>query len=133
MKGLIERYVAQKQGESTSEEEKQSISDYMYQTMMRSGTTEQAIFLLFNPDLHAFLPLGHESKLGSQDFSVPVSFFYGENDWVLFVEEDAGQKCVNSNKNKQSRYHKVANADHNIHMDNPIELSQLILQDLEDL
>jgi hypothetical protein len=90
MKGLIERYVAQKQGESTSEDEKQAISDYMYQTMMRSGTTEQAIFLLFNPDLHAFLPLGHESKLGSQDFSVPVSFFYGENDWVLFVEENAG-------------------------------------------
>ena len=90
MKCLIERYVAQKQEESTSEDEKQAISDYMYQTMMRSGPTEQAIFLLFNPDLHAFLPLGHQSKLGSLDFKVPVSFFYGENDWVLFVEENAG-------------------------------------------
>ena len=62
-----------------------------------------------------------------------IEFFYGEEDWVLFVDEDAGQKCVDKNKSihkNKSQYYKVAGADHNIHMDNPNELGLLILQDL---
>jgi hypothetical protein len=64
----------------------------MFHIMMRTGgTTECAIHLMFTEDLLAHLPLGVPSKLGSESFPVPVSFFYGENDWVLFVEKDAGQ------------------------------------------
>lgn len=93
-KSIIERYVNNKQGQFISEEEKQAISDHMFHVIMRNGTTEYAIHLMFNADLHAHLPLGDSSKLGSDRFPVPISFFYGENDWVLFVEENAGQKCV---------------------------------------
>jgi hypothetical protein len=34
-----------------SEDEKQALKDYIYQTMMRDGTTEYAISILFDPAL----------------------------------------------------------------------------------
>jgi hypothetical protein len=37
---------------------------------------------MFNPTLTAHLPLGAENKLGKADFPVPISFFYGDDDWV---------------------------------------------------
>ena len=50
---------------SRSEEEKQAMVDYLYQTLMREGTSEMAILVLFNPYLRAHLPLGTEDKLAS--------------------------------------------------------------------
>lgn len=47
-----------------SEDEKQAIADYFYQIIMRKGTTEYAIHLMFNPTLTAHLPLGSDTKLG---------------------------------------------------------------------
>ena len=67
----------------------------MYQIIMRNGTTEYAIHLMFNANLHAHLPLGAKDKLGSPNFPIPVSFYYGDDDWVKFVDEEWGQKCVN--------------------------------------
>ena len=71
----------------------------MYQILMRKGTTEYAIHLMFNPTLTAHLPLGSPEKLGRPDFPVPISFFYGDEDWVLNVDEDAAQKvCIRNKK-----------------------------------
>jgi hypothetical protein len=56
---------------------------------MRRGTTEYAIMLMFNPTLTAELPLGTKDKLGNPEFPVPISFFYGDEDWVVNVDEDA--------------------------------------------
>jgi pimeloyl-ACP methyl ester carboxylesterase len=106
------------------------MSDYMYQIIMRAGVTEYAIHLMFNADLHAHLPLAASDKLGSPTFPVPVSFFYGDSDWVLFVEEDAGKQCVMNNKKKhqlKSSYYVVSNADHNMHMDNPDQLAAFVI------
>jgi pimeloyl-ACP methyl ester carboxylesterase len=117
-----------------SDDEKQAMSDYMYQIIMRPGTTEYAIHLMFNADLHAHLPLGADDKLGSSTFPIPVSFYYGTKDWVLFVEENAGELCVNNNKRihkNKSSYNMVEGSDHNLHMDNPEELGRFILQDLD--
>ena len=49
---------------------------------MRDGTTEMAIMVLFNPLLRAHLPLGTEDKLASPTFPIPISIFYGDDDWV---------------------------------------------------
>jgi hypothetical protein len=66
----------------------------MYQILMRDGTSEYGILTMFNPTLTAFLPLSTSDKLGSKDFPIPVSFFYGDEDWVKQVDEDAAQLCV---------------------------------------
>ena len=61
----------------------------MYQIVMREGTTEFGIHVLFTPALQAHLPLGTPEKLGSSKFPIPISFIYGSEDWTLQVDEDA--------------------------------------------
>ena len=73
-----------------SDDEKQAIADHMFQVIDRVGTTEQAIHVMFNSDLQAFIPLNGVEKLCNPDFPIPISFFYGEDDWVFTVEENAG-------------------------------------------
>jgi pimeloyl-ACP methyl ester carboxylesterase len=88
---------------------------------------------MFNPSLTAFLPLGDHEKLGSSEFPIPVSFFYGDEDWVKNVDEDAAQLCILKLKKKhgiQSNYYAVPQAGHNMHMDNPDEFCRLIIMDI---
>ena len=59
----------------------------MYQIIMRKGTTEHAIFTCFEFGLYPKLSLGHPDRLANKDFPIPVSFIYGENDWVRRVDE----------------------------------------------
>jgi cardiolipin-specific phospholipase len=128
-KRMIESYVFTKQNKMVSQEEKQAIADYMFQIIMRNGTTEYAIHLMFNSDMHAHLPLS--DKLAKMP--LPVSFYYGEGDWVFHVEDQAGKECVLLSQKihgQKSRYYIVPNADHNMHMDNPEEFSKMILDDL---
>ena len=49
---------------------------------MREGTTEYAIQVMFTPGLMAYEALGADDKLGCPNFPIPVSFFYGDKDWV---------------------------------------------------
>lgn len=72
--------------------------------------------------------------MASNKFPIPISFIYGDQDWVLEVDEDAGQKCVFENQKlhgkDKSRYHTCSMAGHNMHMDNPDELVQIIANDV---
>ena len=63
---------------------------------MREGTTEYVIPLLFTPAMQAYKPLG-AGKLSTTDYPVPFSIFYGQDDWVLNVDEDSGKKYVEEN------------------------------------
>ena len=54
---------------------------------MLPGPSETAIHLIFTPGLQAHHPLGTKNRLGS--FEKPISFFYGEQDWVLEYDDDA--------------------------------------------
>ena len=49
---------------------------------MRDGSTEYAIFLCFKLGMYAYNPLETENRLGNKNFMVPVSFFYGDEDWM---------------------------------------------------
>jgi hypothetical protein len=70
------------------EDHKKTLVDYMYQISMREGTTEYAPMINFSLTLKAHLPLGIKEKLMNPDFPLPITFIYGDNDWVLFIEED---------------------------------------------
>ena len=61
---------------------------------MRPGTTEYSLQVMFDPALQAYHPLGTDQKLASPNFPVPISFIYGEEDWMLQVDDDAAQICV---------------------------------------
>ena len=55
---------------------------------MRESTTECALMVLFDCALQAKLPLSNKDKLGNPNFPLPFTIIYGENDWVLRIDDD---------------------------------------------
>lgn len=112
----------------------------MLQIFMREGTTEYAPMINFTVTLQAYLPLGTPNKVGSPDFPLPLSFIYGEDDWVHHLEEDVSWKIMETNKFYKegsteqglgvSRVYKLPTSDHNMHMDNPTALANTIINDV---
>jgi hypothetical protein len=49
---------------------------------MRPGSTEEAIFILFDMGLHALMPLDCQTRLANANLPFPVSFIFGERDWM---------------------------------------------------
>lgn len=105
----------------------EAISDYQYQMIMRPASTETCIMILFAPGMVCHHPLEAADKLGNKEFSVPVNFIYGENDWVPLYEEQAPQRVVEANLDQQhSKVYELPGAGHNFHFDNPQGLLSLI-------
>ena len=75
-------------------------------------------------------PLGAETALGSSTFPISISYIFGEFDWMGRVEEDGPKKVVDINPHQDSKLHILPGSDHNMHMDNPEGLSNLIINDL---
>jgi len=44
---------------------------------MREGTSEYALMILFNYELHPYIPLASNDKLGNPNLSFPISFIFG--------------------------------------------------------
>ena len=68
---------------------KDAVRDYLYQIIMRPGTTEYAIMVNFDIGLVCKIPLEDASKLSNPDLPFAVSFIYGDNDWVANMESEA--------------------------------------------
>mmetsp|Transcript_5603 Transcript_5603/g.9648 ORF Transcript_5603/g.9648 Transcript_5603/m.9648 type:complete len:88 (+) Transcript_5603:817-1080(+) len=80
--------------------------------------------VLFEVGFHAKVSLSNE--LGKSDFPVPFSFIYGDQDWVKQVDEGSTERLLEK-LGKREEMMIVSNSDHNIQMDNPDELSQLLI------
>ena len=128
----IANYVRRRQP-TDSEEEAAAIVDYMYQIFNRAGTTEFGLNICFDLSLYCkATPLAHPSRLGNAEFPVPVSFVYGQHDWVRRVDEEAGRVVVEANSHPSSRLHFLQDSDHNMHMDNPEGLVRILVSELEN-
>ena len=51
----------------------------------------------FNIYMSAHIPLGTSDKLASEKFNLPISFVYGDNDWVHVLEGDISETILKSN------------------------------------
>lgn len=69
--------------------------DYMHQILMREGSTEYAIFICFKLGMFAHNPLETVTRLGNPELPIPVSFFYGDIDWM---DPKGGQRTIERNK-----------------------------------
>jgi len=77
------------------------------------------------------LPLESQDKLANPNFPIPVGFIYGDNDWVTNCELDAPQRVAEANPDKAKSHALICpGAGHNLHMDNPIGLSNMIINEL---
>lgn len=117
-----------------------SVVDYMLQIFMREGTTEYAPMVNFTITLQAHIALGVKERLANLDFPLPMSFIYGDHDWVQHIEEDIADIVLYHNKfftEDQdamglgiSKVHVIPTSDHNMHMDNPEALANTIINDI---
>ena len=82
----LDGYVQNRQ-RPDNEEAKNTIVDYIYQILMREGTTEKGITNLFELPLIAHVPLGAEDKLGNPDYPIACTFIYGDDDWVKNIDD----------------------------------------------
>jgi cardiolipin-specific phospholipase len=112
---------------------KEAIRDYLYQIIMRPGCTEYALMVNFEPGLVCKIPLEHPEKLANPTLPFPVSFIYGDNDWVGDMEGEAPQRVVEANMTGahgvKCHFLKCPGAGHNLHMDNPIGISNMIINE----
>jgi hypothetical protein len=59
------------------------MEEYLYQILLREGTTENALFKQFDCGLHAHKPLAGDDRLGGKDkVPFPVSIVFGDRDWM---------------------------------------------------
>lgn len=62
---------------------------------MNEGTTEVALLLAFDSSLFAYKPLGVPERLANSDVPFPISFIYGDKDWV---DSSYSEVVVKANK-----------------------------------
>jgi hypothetical protein len=80
-KSGINRYVNRMQA-TGSEEEANWLKEYLFQIFMRPGSTEFAIFIQFDLGMHAHQPLAAPYKLNNPNLPFPISFVFGQRDWM---------------------------------------------------
>lgn len=104
---------------------------------MREGSTEYAIFICFEIGLWAFNPLESEKRLGNPEIAIPISFYYGDSDWMDYR---GGQRIVDKNifkysndetqKKALSKLYIIQDSDHHLYLDNPKELARIMVGDI---
>jgi len=62
---------------------------------MNEGTTEVALLCAFDSSLFAHKPLGTPERLANSDVPFPISFIYGDRDWV---DSSYSEVVVKANK-----------------------------------
>jgi hypothetical protein len=73
------------------EQEAKDMLDYLQQIYMRAGSTEYALFICFEVGVIAINALENENRLGNPELKFPISFFYGDDDWV---NQTSGNRVV---------------------------------------
>lgn len=76
--------------------------------------------------------------LGNPDFNVPFSFVFGDVDWVKSIDQEASARLIKERRDmvdsesikQQYNYHLLPDSDHNMFYDNPMGLSNLLINEL---
>lgn len=71
------------------------MEEYLFQIFVRPCSTEMALFMQFDSGLHALVPLDHPDVLRDPELPFPVSFIYGDSDWM---DSRGSREIVRANK-----------------------------------
>ena len=66
--------------------------DYLFQILMRPGTTEYALFQLFAIGIRS--KYGLNNLLNSEDFKVEFTIIFGDIDWVKELDSGASELLI---------------------------------------
>ena len=106
---------------------------YMQKSLLRAPSTDTALFVCFDYLLFARNPLELDERMGG--LKIPVSFFFGDKDWMRHLSKAGSLRVLDKNpfKGLHSHMHVIENSDHLLYFDNPKGFSDAILRDLETL
>jgi pimeloyl-ACP methyl ester carboxylesterase len=103
----------------------------MLKTLLRTPSTDSALFVCFDYLLFAKSPL----ELKMDNLKIPVSFFFGDKDWMRHLSKAGSLRVLDKNpfKDLHSHMHVIENSDHLLYFDNPKGFTDAILKDLANL
>ena len=104
--------------------------EYLFQILMRPASTSQALFIQHDVGLHAHEPLDSEDQLRNPTLNFPISFIYGERDWM---DSRGSREIVKSSKffaSGESQLHILQGAGHQLFMNNTEGFIELMIGDL---
>ncbi|EIW71763.1 hypothetical protein TREMEDRAFT_22144, partial [Tremella mesenterica DSM 1558] len=105
-----------------SEEDIRDLHAYIYNTSILKGSGEYCISHILAPGAHARIPIVDRiSKV-----TCPVTFIYGDNDWMDVDGGHESVKVLNKAGNKQATVHVVPKAGHHVYLDNSEVTNRII-------
>jgi cardiolipin-specific phospholipase len=131
-KGLVKKAVTRRMP-TISAEEQHALGTYLPQVLMRAGSTEYALFVCFRPFMKAIQGLESEEIVPS--LPMPVSFVYGDNDWMR-MDMDGALRAKQLRDSKEGFYtevYELKECGHHLYMENPEELLRAIKTELNEL
>ncbi|KAF8607641.1 alpha/beta-hydrolase [Ceratobasidium sp. AG-I] len=110
-----------------TDEDKRDMHDYIWHITRAKGSGEYCISHLLAPGAHARMPLVDRVK----DIRVPVTFVYGDHDWM---DPEGGRASIKELKqagNFSSKMYIIQGAGHHVYMDNVKAVNNLLVKELD--
>jgi cardiolipin-specific phospholipase len=107
---------------SQSADDVRDLHAYIYGTSVMRGSGEFCISHLLAPGAYARMPIVDRIS----PLKVPVTFMYGDSDWMDVEGGRAAQKVLAEAGNTDVDVHVVKNAGHHLYLDNPDDSNAII-------
>lgn len=130
-RSLIKRTVGRRMP-GLPDEEKKALGEYLPQVLMRPGSTEYTLFILFQPFMKAHMGLCHDDLL--PQLEIPVAFMYGDEDWMRMDMQ--GAIIAKEKRDKaglQTEIYELDNCGHHLYMENPEQMVEKIRYELRTI
>ncbi|WVW86617.1 hypothetical protein I302_108670 [Kwoniella bestiolae CBS 10118] len=105
-----------------SEDDVRDLHSYIYGTSIMKGSGEYCISHILAPGAYARIPIIDRINR----LKVPVTFMYGDNDWMDVKGGEDSVKLLLESGNTASSCHTIPKAGHHLYLDNPEYTNKLI-------
>ncbi|ORX38070.1 Alpha/Beta hydrolase protein [Kockovaella imperatae] len=114
---------------SLSDDDKRDLHSYVYNTSVLKGSGEYCISHILAPGAYARIPIVDRINR----VKVPVTFIYGDNDWMDVDGGKASVEALTKAGNKNGSVHVVEKAGHHVYLDNAEETNRIIREAIASL
>ncbi|TDL29256.1 alpha/beta-hydrolase [Rickenella mellea] len=111
---------------SLTEEETRDMNDYILNITLAKGSGEYCISHILAPFAQARLPLVDRISA----FKGPVTFVYGDHDWMDPVGGLESVEKLREAGNNQAQFYIIKNAGHHVYLDNAKAVNDLLYKEL---
>ncbi|KAI0307374.1 alpha/beta-hydrolase [Multifurca ochricompacta] len=124
---LVGKYSSRRFG-ALNEDETRDMHDYIMNITLAKGSGEYCISHILAPGVHARMPLVDRVSA----LKMPISFVYGEHDWMDFNGGVASIDNLKAAGNENVRMYIVPRAGHHVYLDNAKAVNKFLLKELNE-